>query len=300
MVNDIVRMALATQITRLPLKVEKIRAELDYHKPRPQELAKILEKVDYILNTIFGVRLVKIPPAPKEESSKVGSKRKAAEIDAPTQDGGESASTQQANGTAKKANVLRSDIFLVQSTLPTRYKNLVSYTLPRRESTYSGFLITIITLIILRGGIIERSELESLFTQLIGPDTFVEQLTFNLPSKPSHHRSTIISSTTAALSGNGGSELYNIQNLDDVLKLMIKQGYIEKETKRGITGGADTREFINIWLGRRTKCEISVQTVLRIVRALLGKENFNETIEKQVRDQCSHSGILEEPTGPLW
>lgn len=296
MVNDIVRMAIATQVTRLPLKVEKIRSELDYHKPRPQEFTRILEKADYILNTIFGMRLVKIPPATKDESSaKTGSKRKAAEIDA-------SQATQNGDSQAavKKANVLRSDVFIVQSTLPTRYKNLVSYALPRRESIYSGFLITILSLIILRGGSIELSELESLFTQLVGPETFVDQLNFTLPSKPSHHRATIVSSTTAALSGAGGSELFNIQNLDDVLKLMLKQGYIEKETKRGITGGADTREFVNISVGRRAKCEISLPTVLRIVRALLGKENFNENIEKQVRDQCRHSGILEEPTGLLW
>lgn len=171
------------------------------------------------------------------------------------------------NGTSSRSSRLSStspsyvsnDMFILKSTLPPEYLDIVSQYMPESEKVFRGLVSIVISLIALRSGELNKGDMDNIFSEM-KLNEYLQRTNFG-----------------------GGS-------MDLILKQMQSKFYIEKETKKITDATGQSREFIKYSLGKRAKSEFSQDGIIQMCKSLLG-DAFNDEILEQVKSQLKKTDI---------
>lgn len=214
------------------------------------EIASVITAANEKLANIFGMKLVRLPKIIKKADM-------AKSASGVTQVKKESTSL-IGNDTPKTAMFSADSIYVLQNCLPEKYIKVISENAPHnRETGYMGVVAIVVSLIAASGGMLEGQTL----TRYLN--------TLNLDQK--------LKSTS-------------LVSQEDVLKLLVKHMYIEKEVtvvnaeRKGI-------EFVKYTLGKRSLREFSRESLVKLCKVIM-KDLFTETTEEQLQAQLKHTELL--------
>jgi len=151
MVKDLIRLALASEYSRLPLRRADISSKVLGTQSRA--FRAVFDAAQLALRTTFGMELVELPG---REKTQLAERRKA--IQARSQKGGPAASQGIAGSTGTKSWILRSVLparFHVPEILPP--PNVPTVDL---EAAYVGLYSFVIAVILISGGALAEAKLE--------------------------------------------------------------------------------------------------------------------------------------------
>ena len=239
MVKNLVRLALASEYSRRPIKREDIRQKVLGSGPGRQQFRYVFEQANEQLRNVFGMTLTELPT---RERVTVTQKR-AAQRSAGNKAAANGGDTQsQAIAAMSASSSSASKQYIVTSTLPVRYR-LPAILPPARiptssaEAGYVGFTTFILGLIYLSpGGTLSESRLEKQLRRM-----------------------------------NADNYVLGEKTEKGALARMLREGYIIKIRERD-GGGEETVDFM---IGPRGKVEIAETGVAGLVRKVYGRNNVD-------------------------
>ncbi|VVT45258.1 uncharacterized protein SAPINGB_P000690 [Magnusiomyces paraingens] len=299
--KETVRSAISCGASRQPLRVKDIRAtmaSMNVPKTRGPYFTKMLTTAEQHLMDVFGMRLVRMPPAVVEKAAsstagpsgsqpKRGRKKQRTENEPsssapnPSQRIEQQIRSEQANashqfgtliqGTSPGVeryypNVVTSDNFILRSTLDEQFRSIVASYTPPQESIYSATVAIVIALIALRSDHLNKSDLDAYLNEIGSP--FEEDL-----GEESHFISPFSS-------------------WDEAIRKFQADMYIERDMKTVIDASGNTLEFVTYSLGKRAKREFTIETILKMCEAFL-PDTF-ESKKKQILTQLKRTDLITE------
>lgn len=314
MSHEIVRMALSTEYKSQLLKVKDIKETIKYsaratHKST-LDFLNIMSIAEKQLEDYFGFQLLRVPAkaANAKNDTKKDSNTKNKRMR--TEEGATNVGTTTAaqedrelyalNYEAITAipntdpdlpprygpHLINSDAFILRSTLPPEFRDIVGSCLPVPEKKYNGVVAIIVSTIALRGGSISQQDLTNLLVPL--------DLDFLVKYKaPSREISGLNKGPQEGFFTPMGSKLSEVKNLDDVIKIMESDQYLTKDKLSLRDSSGIEKTWITYMLGKRARREFTVEGVLSMLRDILGN-NFTETAEEQAKDQLYKACLPKE------
>ena len=237
MVKNLVRLALANEFSRRPIKREDITKKVMGMTAGRQQFKHVFHEANEQLRTVFGMVLTELPA---REKITVSQKRAAQRLA-----GNRNPDNTQSQAAAVASSFVNSSSssskqYILTSTLPSRYRTpaiLPPAQIPTgsSEASYTGLVSFIVSLIYLSPGTtISETRLERHLKRL-------------------------------------NADQYALGEKTDrgVLTRMQREGYIIKARERD-GGGEETVDFV---VGPRGKVEIAETGVAGLIRKVYGKEN---------------------------
>lgn len=297
--KETVRSAISSEYSRQPLRVKNIRASLasmNVRKTRGPDFVNMLSTADLTLIEIFGMRLIRLPPAPaagaaaEKSAANAGAKRagrkKQRTDDSNDVDASQAADPSQrlqheledellvASNTAGQVipntpgnlpprhypNVSATDMFILRSTLPQEYRDIVHQYLPAQDRAYMAVVAIIVSLIALRSDHLGKPDL----------DAFLSELDLPYIGKMSPYLSW-----------------------DEVMKKLQTDMYVERETKSINEASGNKREFVTYSLGKRAKREFTIDTILQMCEHLLPTA-YDEDLKDTILNQLKRTDMIYE------
>lgn len=248
-------MALSSEYSRTGLRVKTIRELLKIKSA--QQLGEIIMEANDKLNEVFGMQLVKLPKHIKKRAGRTSGTQATQTTQAAlaTQ---QEAGTSQADYSKEAKDAFSADSFyILRNTLPDKYlRQISSEAIENRETAYRGVVYIIVSLIAFSGGSLE------------GP-----ALTRHLN----------------ALELDQKLKQTSLLSIEDTLKVMQKQMYIEKETIN--VEGDHSHQFIKYQLGRRALREFTTEGLMKQCAEIM-KDSFTEMTTAQLKSQFKHTALL--------
>ena len=255
MVKNLVRLALASEYSRRPIKREDITKKALGSNASRQQYKAVFQQANEHLQTIFGMNLTEMPA---RERITVTQKRAAQRAAGNKASANENAQSQAAASSSSSA----SKQYILTSTLPSRYRvpgilPPAPIPTPSAEAGYIGLTTFVLSLIYLSpGGTISESRLEKHLKRM-NADQFV------LGAKTDK----------------------------DVLTRMQREGYIIKVKERD-TGGEETIDYV---AGPRAKVEIAEGGVAGLVRKVYrGRDVDMDELERRLARNLGE-GVSRKP-----
>lgn len=175
---------------------------------------------------------------------------------APTQST-QTSGTQTPAQTGKDAAFSADSIYILQNILPDSYREcIMEESTENRETGYMGVVSIVVSILAFSGGSLEGPAL----TRHLGALDLDQKL-----------------------------KMTSLHSVDDVLKLMLKQMYIEKETRT--VEGEQNQQFVRYHLGRRASREFTKEGLVEQCQTIM-KERYTESTNVQLLSQFKHTDIL--------
>lgn len=300
---EVLRMALSSEYTSQVLKVNEIKETIQFSSSKPGRgnlyFLTIMGLADKALVDNFGMKLLRVPQRlttsksdNKGKSAAGGPRKKRTKTDDPQPVEPENKLTaieedralyadhpetvQQIPGTDDNLppryypQLGSTDGFILRSTLPPEFRQIVGSCVPYSEKVYNGIVSIVVPIIAVRGGVVSKADLDN----LLKPLGLEDQI------KSYSRQKTVYSLESPNREGDApppGSKLSNIANFEDALKVMEADQYITKEELNLRDTSGTSRQWINYMLGRRARREFTIESVLGMLTVMMGSSFTPET-----------------------
>ncbi|KAF4552184.1 MAGE-like protein [Elsinoe fawcettii] len=259
MVKNLVRLALACEYTRAPLRRSDINAKvLGAHS---RQFKVIFAAAQQQLKEIFGMEMAELPLRDKVTAkdrqaaamTAMAAEQKRAEALAKKKSGKKSQSETQAS---QSQATQKSNAWILRTILPEEYRTPDILSPPagptvEAESQYTALCSFVVSLIMLSGGSLAESKLERYLTR-VG----INEMT----------------PFTNSMANNV------LDKTEKLLKKMEKDGFISRIIDN--SSGDETVEYI---VGQRGKIEIGTAGVEGLVREVYGKADDPEDLKRRLQ-----------------
>lgn len=165
--------------------------------------------------------------------------------------------TQTPSQAGKDAAFSADSIYILQNVLPDSYRAcIMEDSVENRETGYMGVVSIVVSILAFSGGSLEGPAL----TRHLGALDLDQKL-----------------------------KMTSLHSVEDVLKSMVKQMYIEKETRT--VEGEQNQQFIRYHLGRRASREFTKEGLVELCQKIM-KDRYTESTNVQLLSQFKHTDIL--------